>query len=79
MLTCPRVGQQVLLHYNQRMARSGAAANHGKVATVVIRQTRGKPRNHLVRLPDGGLVVVPCGNLLPAPAGVSGESQPGHP
>lgn len=67
MLTCPRVGQRVVLHYNQRLARSGAVPHHGKVGTVAIRSTRGKPRNHLVRLDDGGLVVVPCGNLRPAP------------
>lgn len=63
MLTCPRIGQQVVLHYNRRMVDSGAARYHGRVGTVVIRSTKGKPRNHGIRLDDGTLVVVACGNL----------------
>jgi hypothetical protein len=39
---------------------------HGASGTVTI-VSRGKPRNHLVRLDDGRLVVVPCGNLIDPP------------
>ena len=74
MLTCPRIGQWVVLHYNQRLAPSGAVPHHGEVGTVVIRTTMGKPRNHGIRLDDGTLVVVPCGNLRPAD-GVAKKSR----
>jgi hypothetical protein len=63
MLTCPKIGQQVRLHYNRRLASSGIVP-HGRHGVVVARKTRGKSRNHLVQLDCGRLVIVPCGNLL---------------
>lgn len=66
MLTCPRIGQAVTLHYNRRLAASGAVPHAGRHGVVVARKTKGKPRNHLVRLGCGRLLVVPCGNLRPA-------------
>ena len=65
-MTCPRIGHQVVLHYNRRLSESGAAIHHGQVGVVVGRMTKGKPRNHLVRLGCGRLLVVPCGNLRSA-------------
>ena len=62
-MSMPKVGQQVVLHYNRRLVAYGAAPHHGKVVAVVARKTRGRPRNHLVQLDDGQLVVVPCGQL----------------
>lgn len=66
MLTCPRVGQPVVLHYAGRVVAAGAAPHHGRVGHVVARKTKGKPRNHLIRLDDGLLLIVPCGNLRAA-------------
>ncbi len=63
MLTCPRIGQLAVLHYARQTVAAGAAPHHGSVVTVVGRKTRGRPRNHLVQLPAGQLVVVPCGNM----------------
>ena len=67
MLTCPRIGQRVVLHYAARWITHGAAPHHGKVGTVVVRKTKGRPRSHLIRLDDDTVVVVPAGNLRPAP------------
>jgi hypothetical protein len=64
MLTCPRIGQRVRLHYNRRLASSGAAPHAGQPGVVVARKTRGRPRNHLVRLDCGRLLIVPAGNLV---------------
>lgn len=63
MLTCPRIGQAVQLHYAGRAVASGIVPHHGQVGVVVVRKTKGKPRNHLVRLDGGQLVVVNAGNL----------------
>ena len=63
MLMCPPVGMRVVLHYNKRLVAHGIVPPHGKVGTVVVRNTRGKPRSHGVLLDDGTLVVVPGGNL----------------
>jgi hypothetical protein len=62
MLTCPRIGQRVVLHYGQKYLDAGVR-HHGKHGVVVARKTKGRPRSHLVSLEDGLLVVVPCGNL----------------
>ncbi len=35
---------------------------HGKLGEIVA-TGRGSPRNHLVRLDGGAMVIVPCGNL----------------
>jgi len=67
MLTCPKIGQQVVLHYARKSVESGATPHHGKVGTVVAKKTKGKPRNHLIALSDGLLVVVPCGNIRRLP------------
>ena len=63
MLTCPRVGQTVQLHYATRWVQDGVVPHHGKVGTVVVRKTKGRPRSHLVQLDDGQQVIVPAGNL----------------
>jgi hypothetical protein len=63
VITNPRRGQRVRLHYAKRSW--GWAVFQGRTGTVSV-PGRGKPRNHLVRLDDGPDVVVPCGNLVPA-------------
>ena len=75
MLTCPRIGQPVRLHYARRLVDAGAAPHHGKIGAVVIRKTKGKPRNHLIRLADGLLLIVPCGNLVAATESESGKKS----
>jgi hypothetical protein len=61
----PRIGQEVQVWYNKRLAPHMPL--HGKVGTVRV-VARGKgPRNHGVMI-DGALWVVPCGNLRPPQA-----------
>ena len=60
MIVFARPGQRVRLRYNRRVR--DCVPYHDRTGTVVIAST-GKPRNHLVRIDDGPLVVVPCGNL----------------
>jgi hypothetical protein len=62
MLSTPKIGQQVRIHYNVRTA--GFMPLHGKVGTVTI-SSRGKPRNHEIVI-HGARYCVPCGNLLPS-------------
>lgn len=59
MLSNPRIGQRVVLHYR---ASVRPITPHGQQGTILVRG-RGKPRNHLVLLDDGRKVVVPCGNI----------------
>ena len=63
MLANPKPGRRVVLHYARRYAAS--MPFHGRAGVVVAAGT-GRPRNHLIRLDGGTLVVVPCGNLNPA-------------
>jgi len=60
MMTAPRTGQRVRLHYAASYAHM--MPYHGRHGVVVV-SGRGKPRNHAVRLDNGELVIVPCGNL----------------
>lgn len=60
MIANPRPGQRVRLHYRALLR---AIAPHGHAGTVVI-ASRGRPRNHAVKLDSGETVVVPCGNLV---------------
>lgn len=62
MISNPHPGQRVRLHYRESIRPS---APHGQAGEIVIVGT-GKPRNHGVRLPDGTIIVVPGGNLVPA-------------
>lgn len=62
MIATPYHGQRVRLHYK---ASARPLFLHDRAGTVVV-VGDGKPRNHGVRLDDGPLVVVPCGNLMPA-------------
>jgi len=56
----PRIGQQVQVWYNRRIAPTMPL--HGKVGVVrVVARGRG-PRNHGIEI-DDQLWVVPCGNL----------------
>jgi len=50
MICCPKVGARMFLHYNRRLVAAGAAPHHGAEVVVVARKTKGKPRNHVVRL-----------------------------
>jgi hypothetical protein len=59
MISCPRPGQVVQVHYRKSVAPF--MPHHGRRGTVVI-SGRGKPRNHLVDL-DGERVVVNAGHL----------------
>jgi hypothetical protein len=62
MLSNPRPGQRVRLHYAN--ARRYFFVYYGRSGTVEI-AGKGRPRNHLVRLDDGTRVIVPAGNLYP--------------
>lgn len=62
MLSNPRVGDRVRLHYRKRVGEF--MPWHGATAVVVV-AGRARPRNHLVRIDAGPLVVVPAGNLNP--------------
>jgi hypothetical protein len=55
----PRPGARVVLWYAPRARPYFLHAAAG----VVVVAGKGRPRNHLVRLDSGALVVVPCGNL----------------
>jgi hypothetical protein len=63
MMSHPRIGQPCRLHY--RAALRPIAPHHGRIGTVVA-AAGGRPRNHLIRLADGTLVVVPAGHLREA-------------
>lgn len=63
MLSSPKAGQRVRLHY---AARWRPFTPHGETGTVET-AGRGRPRNHLVRLDDGRRLIVPAGNLTPIP------------
>lgn len=62
MVSNPQPGQQVRLHYAKHYA--GLMPYHRKQGTVVM-AGRARPRNHLVKINQGPLVVVPAGNLQP--------------
>ena len=59
MMLNPRRNQRVQVWYRAKVRRHMPL--HGKVGTIVV-CSRGKPRNHGVRI-DGRVFVVPCGNL----------------
>lgn len=59
MIASPALGQLVRVWY--RVGVRDAMPLHGKTGVVVIR-SRGRPRNHAVRI-GGKVYVVPCGNL----------------
>jgi hypothetical protein len=61
MIASPKTGQRCRIHYRKSCQ---SLPHHGSTA-VVVTPSQGKPRNHLVRLECGRLVVVPCGNLMP--------------
>lgn len=62
MMANPKKGTRVRLHYRVVMR---TVCPHGATGTVEI-ISRGRPRNHGIRLDDGRLVAVPCGNLVKA-------------
>lgn len=64
MLSSPKPGQRVQLWYGH--PHRDTMPHHGK-AGVVVFAGKGRPRNHLVRLADGTLVIVPAGNIRAAP------------
>lgn len=73
MMANPRPGQPCQIWYGPKYR--GIAPHHGERGTVAV-VSRRRPRNHGVRLPDGTLVVVPCGNLRePAAGKPAAESQ----
>ncbi len=67
MLANPKRGERVVVHYRTKPAGGMPApaewmpyhGRHGEITIV----SRGKPRNHGVRLDDGTETVIPCGNL----------------
>lgn len=61
MLSHPRPGQRVELRY--RAETRPVFPWHG-AAGVVVTPSHGHPRNHLVRLDCGFLMIVPAGNLV---------------
>ncbi len=60
MMLNPRIGQRVQLWYAKKW--HSVTPHHGKMGTVTV-ASRGRPRNHGVKLADGTRLVVPCGNL----------------
>lgn len=62
MLANPKVGRRVRIHY--RKAIAAAMPLHGKAGAVVVACRGPGPRNHGVELDGGGVVSVPCGNLM---------------
>lgn len=68
MLANPQLGWRVLIHYATKPKAKGLKApcdvmpHHGKHGTIIV-VAKGKPRNHGVRLDDGTLTAIPCGNL----------------
>lgn len=62
---CPQIGERYVVMYGKKCIQRCAAIFplHGVEVVCVGRMTKGKPRNHLVRLPDGRLAIVPAGNL----------------
>jgi len=62
MLSNPKPGQRVVLHYR---ASARGRMPHGARGVVEV-PGNARPRNHLVRLDDGRVVVVPAGNLRKA-------------
>lgn len=60
MISAPRIGQRVRIHYRQTVAPH--MPHHGATGTVAVAGRR-RPRNHAVQLDDGPLVIVPAGNL----------------
>jgi len=61
MIASPHLGQTVQIWYRKQVASS--MPFHAMYGLVSL-ESRGKPRNHLVRiLGRNNLVVVPCGNL----------------
>jgi hypothetical protein len=63
MLSRPKLGQRVQVHYAREYARWMPL--HGRVGVVAVVGT-GRPRNHGVEI-DGEVYVLPAGNLRPAP------------
>jgi len=61
MLLNPQPGTRVRIWYRARLREW--MPYHNSVGFVLI-SGRGKPRNHLVQLDDGTMVVVPCGHLV---------------
>ena len=59
MISNPRVGQSVQVHYAAKSAPH--MPYHGRIGTVRI-ACKGKPRNHGVEI-DGRVIAFPCGNL----------------
>jgi len=62
MIVHPSIGQRVMLWYAAKWQAFGAQC-HGMTGAVEIRAKGPGPRNHGVRLDNGRLVIVPCGNL----------------
>lgn len=67
MLANPKVGRRVRIHY--RKAIAAVMPLHGRLGTVAIACRGPGPRNHGVELDGveldgGGVVSVPCGNLM---------------
>jgi len=74
MLTHPRIGQTVCIHYR----KSADSLPYQNRFGIVRQRSQGRPRNHLIeiprtpddfepgqiRIPLTRLIVVPCGNLF---------------
>ena len=63
MLSSPKHGQRVRIHYRASMA--GKMPLHGKVGVVVVSGC-GRPRNHGIEI-EGRIQVVPAGNIIKEP------------
>ena len=67
MIWNPMVGQRVRIHYAKKTTMPYQDAE-GMVEIVTMRHFKG-PRNALIKLDDGRLVIVSRGNLVPIRGG----------
>jgi hypothetical protein len=64
VISSPYIGQAVQIWYGSKWR--ALCRHHGHSGTVEI-VSKGKPRNHGVRLATGELVSIPAGNLRKPP------------
>ncbi len=61
MISHPKPGQRVRIHYNARLAQF--MPHHGQEGTVLFKAGGRRCRNHAVWIDRGPVVAIPAGNL----------------
>lgn len=64
MISHPKPGQRVRIHYNAKLAP--LMPHHGRHGTVLFKARGGRARNHAVQIDGGPAVAIPAGNLVVA-------------